>query len=121
MIALTDANDYGAGGVAFEVDKDLGETECLTAALEARQLVGNYSKAPGPTESRRSVFEKEMRAAIASSSRNGSQEYRRLPRDHVGKRAGKWEDSPMDWEVRFGFCARNERNALFRGGGELDG
>ena len=58
LIVMTDASDYGVGGVAFEPpaggDRKVG----------GRQIVGAYSRSFSDTEARWSVFEKEINAII---------------------------------------------------------
>ena len=62
---MTDASDYGVGGVAFEPPADCDrEVEELRQGLNGRQIVGAYSRTSNDTETRWGVFEKETFAII---------------------------------------------------------
>ena len=62
---MTDASNYGVGGVAFEpAAGGDGEAEDIQQVLEGRQIVGVYRRSFNDTEANWSVFEKEIYAII---------------------------------------------------------
>ena len=70
LIVMTDASDYGVGGVIFEPPAGCErEADELHQVLNGRQIVGVYSRSFNDTESRWSAFEKEIFAIIQACER----------------------------------------------------
>ena len=61
---MTDAGDYGAGGVVFEMEEEADEGGGLVDALTNNRPIGIFNRSFSHTEARWSVFEREIFAGI---------------------------------------------------------